>query len=88
MVSTGCIASPAAVVNITVVPKPDAPELASIGNKTVVKNTQLKFKAKATDPDAGQTLSYSLIGAPAGAKINATNRCIHMDTHCCRQFHF
>jgi len=72
IVNTGCIASPAAVVNITVMPRPDSPVLASIGNKTVVKNTQLKFKAKATDPDDGQTLSYSLIGAPAGAKINAT----------------
>jgi hypothetical protein len=50
-VNTGCIASPAAVVSITVKPRPDSPVLASIGNKTVVKSTQLKFKAKASDPD-------------------------------------
>ncbi|HEX5151209.1 MAG TPA: choice-of-anchor tandem repeat GloVer-containing protein [Parafilimonas sp.] len=71
-VSTGCIASDAAVVNITVKSAPDAPVLATIGNKTVVKNTQLKFKVKATDPDEGQVLSYSLIGAPSGTKINAS----------------
>lgn len=69
-VGMGCITSAAAVVSITVKPMPDAPVLASIGNKTVVKNTTLKFKAKATDADAGQTIKYSLIGAPTGAKIN------------------
>jgi len=72
IVSTGCIASAAAVVNITVKPMPDAPVLAAIGNKTAVKGLQLKFKVKAIDPDSGQILTYSLISAPAGAKINAS----------------
>jgi len=33
----------------------------------------LTFTAKATDGDKGQTLKFSLIGAPAGASINTTS---------------
>ena len=72
-VSVGCIASSPATVSINVTPVADAPVLAAIGNKTVVKNTMLTFTAKATDGDKGQTLKFSLIGAPAGASINATS---------------
>ncbi len=71
-VSTGCMASSPAAVTITVSPESDTPVLAAIGNKTVIKDATLKFKAKATDADSGQVLSYSLINAPAGAKINKT----------------
>ncbi len=52
---------------------PDSPVLAQIGNKTVMKDSTLSFKAKATDADNNQTISYSLIGAPTGAKINKTS---------------
>jgi uncharacterized repeat protein (TIGR03803 family) len=71
-VSVGCVASTPAIVKITVTAINDTPVLAPIGNKTVVKNTLLTFTATATDPDAGQTLSFSLINAPAGAAINAS----------------
>lgn len=71
-VSVGCIASTPAVVRITVSPVADSPVLAAIGNKTVVKNNTLTFTAKATDPDKGQAITYSLIGAPAGAAIHAS----------------
>jgi hypothetical protein len=30
----------------------------------------LTFTAQATDPDAGQTVAFSLAGAPAGSFIN------------------
>jgi len=73
VVGVGCIVSNAGVVNVTVKSIPDSPVLASIGNKTITKDSTLKFKAKATDADDGQTIAYSLIGAPAGAKINKTN---------------
>jgi len=73
IVSVGCTASSPAVVNITVKSMPDSPVLAPIGNKTVKKDSTLKFKAKATDADSGQTISYSLIGAPSGATINKTS---------------
>ena len=46
------------------------PTLAAIGNKTAKEGTALTFTATATDPDAGQTLTFSLdAGAPSGASI-------------------
>jgi uncharacterized repeat protein (TIGR02543 family) len=50
------------------------PELAPIGNKSVMANTLLMFTAVATDTDVPpQTLLFSLdAGAPAGASINST----------------
>ncbi len=72
IVSVGCLSSAPAKVNITVTPVNDAPVLAPIGNKTVVKNTTLTFTATATDVDKNETLTFSLIGAPAGASINAS----------------
>ncbi len=69
----GCISSLPATVSITVTPINDTPVLASIGNKTVVKNTLLTFTATASDVDAGQTRTFSLIGAPAGTAINAAS---------------
>src|SRR5216117_398844 len=48
------------------------PVLAAIGNKTVDELAALAFTATATDPDAGQTLTFSLdAGSPAGAAITA-----------------
>ena len=72
-VSVGCIASAPATISINVTPVADTPVLSPIGNKSVVKNTVLTFTAKATDPDKGQTLTFSLINGPAGAKINVTS---------------
>lgn len=71
-VSVGCIASIAAYVKINVIAVADSPVLATIGNKTVKKDSTLTFKATATDADAGQVITYSLIGAPAGATINSS----------------
>lgn len=51
-----------------------APELGAIGNKTVDEETALTFTATATDSDLPvNTLSFSLVGAPAGASINPTS---------------
>lgn len=71
-VSVGCMASTPAIVSIKVTPVADTPVLSPIGNKSVVVNTMLKFTAKASDPDSGQVLTFSLIGAPQGATINAS----------------
>ena len=70
-VSVGCMTSKPAFVNIKVNAVADTPVLASIGNQTVVKNSTLTFTASATDGDK-QKLTYSLIGAPGGASIDAT----------------
>lgn len=72
IVSVGCLSSAPATVKITITPVADTPVLAPIGNKTVVKNTTLTFTASATDADKNETITYSLIGAPAGATIDAT----------------
>jgi hypothetical protein len=50
-----------------------APVLGSIGNKTINEGSALTFTATATDHDEpANTLTFSLIGAPAGATINAS----------------
>jgi hypothetical protein len=50
-----------------------APTLADPGTKSVEEGDSLAVQANATDPDAGQTLTYSLDpGAPAGAAIDPT----------------
>lgn len=72
-VSVGCLSSPPAIIKITITAVPDTPKLAPIGDKSVVKNTTLTFTAKATDPDKGESLTFSLIGAPAGASIGTTS---------------
>ncbi|WP_188584498.1 malectin domain-containing carbohydrate-binding protein, partial [Dyadobacter sediminis] len=49
-----------------------APELAVIGSKTATTGQALSFTASATDADPGQSRTFSLVNAPAGAVINAS----------------
>ncbi|MBL9143545.1 MAG: hypothetical protein JNM99_07650 [Verrucomicrobiaceae bacterium] len=58
------------LVTITVTGDNNPPVLAAIGNKTVANGSTLTFTASAVDPDVGQTVSYQLFNAPAGATIN------------------
>lgn len=48
-----------------------APVLGAIGNKSVDEESNLAFIATSTDIDNGQARTYSLVGAPAGATIDA-----------------
>ncbi|MFJ5767284.1 putative Ig domain-containing protein, partial [Lysinibacillus sp. NPDC093210] len=60
-------------ITVTVNEVNSAPMLQAIGNKTVDEGSQLTFTAIATDADLpANTLTYSLVGAPTGASINAT----------------
>jgi hypothetical protein len=68
----GCLSSAPAWVKITVTPVNDTPKLAPIAPQTTVKGKLLNFLATARDPDPGQTKTFSLVGAPAGATINAS----------------
>lgn len=68
----GCLASVPAWVKINVSLVNDAPVLATTGSKTVAKGTALKFIAVATDPDPGQTKTFSLITPPSGATISSS----------------
>ena len=76
----GSLDSNVATVTITVTAAPvlnQAPALNAIGNQSIDEGQLLNFTATASDPDAGQTLTFSLengtSGAiPAGATINPT----------------
>jgi uncharacterized repeat protein (TIGR03803 family) len=70
-VGVGCMVSNPAYVSFNVTGVNDAPVLATIGNKTVKRSSLLTFTAAATDPDAGQIKTFSLITPPAGASINS-----------------
>lgn len=49
-----------------------APVLGAVGNRSVNEHALLTFLVTATDPNAGQTLAFSLDeGAPEGAAINS-----------------
>jgi hypothetical protein len=51
-----------------------SPALEAITNRTVDEGGTLVFAAAASDPDAGQTVTYALEnGAPAGAVIDSTS---------------
>jgi len=50
-----------------------APVLSSIGDKTATVGQELTFTATATDADAGQSKTFSLVSAPFGATINAAS---------------
>jgi len=58
-----------ATITINVTAVNDAPVLGAIGNKSVPELTLLTFTAAATDLD-GDTLTFSLVGAPVGAAID------------------
>jgi hypothetical protein len=53
-------------------PTNTAPVLAPIADQSGTVGVPLTFTASATDADAGQTLTFSLEGAPAGASIHPT----------------
>ncbi|MEM3119124.1 MAG: tandem-95 repeat protein, partial [Nitrososphaerales archaeon] len=70
-VSDGNGGTDTATVSVTVSAVNDAPVLNAIGDKTVDELSLLTFTASATDADIpANTLTFSLVGAPAGASIN------------------
>jgi Ca2+-binding RTX toxin-like protein len=52
------------------------PVLAAIDNQAIPEGSTLTLNASATDPDPGQTLTYSLVSPPAGASINSATGAI------------
>ena len=72
-VSDGAGATAETSFAITVTETNTAPSLAAITPQAVVENTQLTVTASATDADLpADTLTYSLVTAPAGAAIGAS----------------
>src|SRR5690606_6192166 len=58
---------------VTVVAPNQPPVLLPIPDQTAVLGETLSFTAVASDPDLGQSLTFSLVGAPAGATIGRTS---------------
>ncbi len=58
------------LVTVTVTSANDAPELAAVGDQVVDEETNLSFDADAADVDGTDTLTFSLVGAPAAASID------------------
>jgi hypothetical protein len=50
------------------------PVLAAVGDRTVAEAANLNFQVDATDPDPGDTLTYSASGLPAGATFDPATR--------------
>jgi len=48
------------------------PVLVPVGSQTVYPGAELRFGVKATDPDAGETLTMVVLGAPSGATFTST----------------
>ena len=72
LTSTGAVDLGTAAIETTSVNHP--PVLASIGNQVTTPGSTVTFTAVGTDPDQGQTLTYSLDpGAPVGASIDPTS---------------
>ena len=57
-------------VSITVTESNVAPMLETIGAQSGDELSQITFIANATDGNSGDTLTFSLVGAPTGASIN------------------
>lgn len=65
------VATSSRTISIAVRNTNRAPSLASPGHKSVREGSPLAFRLAASDPD-GETVSYSAVGLPAGATLNAT----------------
>ena len=71
--SAGALATSAPVHVAVVLPPNHPPAFAPPGVLSQLEGRELVATLRATDPDAGQSVNYSLgDGAPAGATINAT----------------
>ena len=60
-------------IQITVLEVNDPPVLNALTNQTVNEGELIQFQASASDPDPGQSLTFSISDAPGGATINPTN---------------
>jgi hypothetical protein len=56
------------------IPTNQAPVLAPIGNQAVNEGQNLSFTLSATDPDSGDTLTYSATNTPPGAVFDPATR--------------
>jgi photosystem II stability/assembly factor-like uncharacterized protein len=72
-VNDGQVDSAPATVSITVTAVSDAPVLTVPGAQTATTGQALSFDITASDPDQGQTLSFTSNNLPSGATLTTTN---------------
>ncbi len=58
-------------IRLAIAPPNTAPALTSPGNQTIGEGSNLAFTLSATDSNSGQTITYSMTGAPTGATLNS-----------------
>ncbi|WP_049722685.1 choice-of-anchor A family protein [Gilvimarinus polysaccharolyticus] len=68
----GLVDSAIATINITVTDGPKAPVITSMPTLHAATQTTYRYTVNATDPDAGDILTYSLTEAPSGMTVKAT----------------
>jgi len=69
-ISDGHGGTSSATATITITGANDAPVINAVGSQQCTE-TEMTFNVSASDPDAGDSLNYILIGAPDGATIDA-----------------
>jgi VCBS repeat-containing protein len=74
VIASGSQTGDTATVTIAVTPANRAPELETIGDKTVSENAKLEFTVSASDPDAGGTLIFSAGNLPSGATFDPASK--------------
>lgn len=57
--------------NFTIGSANRAPVLTNPGNRVIAEENLLAFNLSATDPDGGQTLTYSLVAGPPGVQVSS-----------------
>ena len=71
VVSDGSLASAPVNVTITAAAENSPPTLVTVGDRVAFVGETLAFRLFATDPDAGDILTFSLLSGPAGMGVNA-----------------
>jgi len=72
LVNDGDLDSTEVVVTIEVVDVNEPPEIVTSGPRNAFQNELYEYAAFATDPNPGDTLSYSLEQSPAGVSLNSS----------------
>ncbi|NGX17232.1 FG-GAP-like repeat-containing protein [Wenzhouxiangella sp. XN24] len=70
VVNDGELDSAPAAVIVTAATDNNPPALVAVGDRVTFVGASLAFRIFAVDPDAGDTLAFSLVSAPAGASID------------------
>ncbi|MFN0120912.1 MAG: Ig-like domain-containing protein [Blastocatellia bacterium] len=73
-VNDGTVDSAPATISLTVNPVNDPPAITVPGTQAAVTEDLVSFVVSGSDPDAGQTLTYTVTGLPPGANFDPGTR--------------